>query len=525
MALPAEGQISMNDVNVELGYTGTAQIALNDAAVRTLAQVPSGAISLDNLHGKSNIPVSSGLVGWYDTGSVSGSTWTDKSGNGNNATITGASVTSTSGNGASNLTSALYGSSTAHGVSWPAAILPSTYTMFHVTRYTGSNNGRIIQGQTQNWLDGHWNGQSGVAYHNGWLTYYYGKLYNNDWGLSTSTNSSFRTYGAPRTFGGGGSPSYDRLTININPAVGTGENSTWMCAEVIVYNRTLNSTEIASMESWLATKYGISLLSATYSSDYFILGGGGGGGSGPSDNGGGGGGGGGIVNTSATLTAGTNYSTYVGAGGSSSDGGWSYFNGTYAWGGGKGGNYQTAGNPGGGCGGGGGRDGGTSNGGAGGQGYAGGASGGYSWSSAGGGGGAGGVGYNGVFPDYNAWNGSAGTGGIGAIYGISGNNLYWAGGGGGAWQTGGNGVPLGNSGGGGNGCNANVNGGSGTANTGGGGGAAQYSTPGNGGSGIVIVRYVGSKARAQGGGYVGQYTVGGTTYTIHIFYSSDTYYG
>lgn len=54
MALPASGQISMSQVNVELSKSATAQVALGDAAVRALAGVPAGAISLDNLHGKSS---------------------------------------------------------------------------------------------------------------------------------------------------------------------------------------------------------------------------------------------------------------------------------------------------------------------------------------------------------------------------------------------------------------------------------------------------------------------------------------
>ena len=55
MTLPVfPNPISLNQVNVELGLAGTTLISLNQASVRTLAGVPSGAISMNNLHGKSN---------------------------------------------------------------------------------------------------------------------------------------------------------------------------------------------------------------------------------------------------------------------------------------------------------------------------------------------------------------------------------------------------------------------------------------------------------------------------------------
>ena len=57
MALPASGQISLANVNVELSLTSTAQISMNDAAVRTLFAIASGAISMSNGFGKSNAPV------------------------------------------------------------------------------------------------------------------------------------------------------------------------------------------------------------------------------------------------------------------------------------------------------------------------------------------------------------------------------------------------------------------------------------------------------------------------------------
>ena len=53
MATPS-GTISLNDVNVELGLAGTTTISMNQASVRSLAGVPSGAISMQNLQNKSN---------------------------------------------------------------------------------------------------------------------------------------------------------------------------------------------------------------------------------------------------------------------------------------------------------------------------------------------------------------------------------------------------------------------------------------------------------------------------------------
>ena len=52
------GTISMSQVNTELGRSSTANISLNETAVRTLAGVASGTISMDNLRGKSNVSFS-----------------------------------------------------------------------------------------------------------------------------------------------------------------------------------------------------------------------------------------------------------------------------------------------------------------------------------------------------------------------------------------------------------------------------------------------------------------------------------
>lgn len=70
MTLPSSGAISLSAVNVELGRASTAAISLGETAVRNLAGIASGAISLSNLYGKSLVTGTTITVteGQYDTG-------------------------------------------------------------------------------------------------------------------------------------------------------------------------------------------------------------------------------------------------------------------------------------------------------------------------------------------------------------------------------------------------------------------------------------------------------------------------
>jgi hypothetical protein len=242
--------------------------------------------------------------------------------------------------------------------------------------------------------------------------------------------------------------------------------------------------------------------------DYLVVAGGGGGGSPNSGGGCGGGGagglrstvtatgGGGSLETALSLSYNTAYTVTVGGGGAG-------YNGSYN----KGSNsvFSTITSNGGGAGGGGT----TSNGGSGGgtnanqtdpgtgtanQGYAGANGGtGATVAGGGGGGGAGAVGTVGA----NQAIGSGGAGGSGVAVSITGSSVTYAGGGGGSSENVGYGGSnliggVGGSGGGGAGSGVGIDAVNGTANTGGGGGGARQGagqTPGNGGSGIVIVRY------------------------------------
>jgi len=254
---------------------------------------------------------------------------------------------------------------------------------------------------------------------------------------------------------------------------------------------------------------------------YLVVAGGGGGAGGNTAFQGGGGGGGGFQTGTTSLNPTLSYTVTVGAGGangssaSGTQGSNSQFGAlTASVGGGFGANRATTGGTGG-SGGGGGDQGGSGSAGAGGSGTVGqgnnggnGASG-TAFGGAGGGGGAGAVGGN-------ASTYSGGNGGNGSASSISGSSVTYAGGGGGAANnTLGGTAGSGGTGGGGVGGTGASTASSGTANLGGGGGGAT-NTAGQGGSGVVIISYVG--AQQFGGGIVT--SSGGST--IHTFNTSGT---
>jgi hypothetical protein len=150
---------------------------------------------------------------------------------------------------------------------WNSSInlVTSAYTIFCVTRLTGTTNARVLSTQYVpstggNWLLGHWSGYVNQYYAEGWVSGPYGTAANTawnvfmgDWSGSSTDLANLYTNGTAITTNSNGANSGPiGLGVNINSEVSTCE-----AAEIVVFNRVLSATERRLVDTYLGQKWGI----------------------------------------------------------------------------------------------------------------------------------------------------------------------------------------------------------------------------------------------------------------------------
>eukprot|EP00798_Chlamydomonas_sp_ICE-L_P029856 gene29856-17951_t len=202
-----------------------------------------------------------GLYAWYtpERWDVGTKSWNDISGNGRHATETRAG-TITVGDSTDPLGRSItcISGGTGSGIRFPADVLPETYTLFHLARYsTGGIRKRMFDGLGNNWLSGFHIGGSGLAYHGTWFTPQE-NLHGDEWVVSCDTKQLYRSNKVQRNnlIVNGNST---RLTINYGDFVAV-ESSDWACAEVIVFDRELTNAEMLGVEEYLYKKHSLTII-------------------------------------------------------------------------------------------------------------------------------------------------------------------------------------------------------------------------------------------------------------------------
>jgi len=218
-----------------------------------------------------DLPVKNGLVMWMDAADdttfsySSGTTvsqWRDKSGFNYHMVPVSAGPTRNAF-----LNSRKVLACTTSQQIWNSSINLSTsvYTIFGVTRLTGTTNARVLTTQYVpstggNWLLGHWAEHVNQYFAEGWVSGPYGtsantawNIFMGDWSGSSTDLANLYTNGtAIVTNSNGASAGPLGLGINVN-----SETSTCEAAEIIVFNRVLSTTERRLVHTYLGQKWGI----------------------------------------------------------------------------------------------------------------------------------------------------------------------------------------------------------------------------------------------------------------------------
>jgi hypothetical protein len=193
-------------------------------------------VQLDFLH---SILMSS-LVGWYNTRSFNSTDnkWYDISGQDNHAQTSGCKIDK----------NAVVGSTTSK-IAFPLNILPPTFTLIHVSKYTGTlaTSKRIFTGKTKDFYSGHNNGITGTAYHGTLISEPIETLQQMfEFDVHTSTNDKYFFNNTDLTSDTVDTTQTTSDQLIVNPTNGT-ENSDFAIALVLVYNTILTDDEIQNI--------------------------------------------------------------------------------------------------------------------------------------------------------------------------------------------------------------------------------------------------------------------------------------
>ena len=131
----------------------------------------------------------------------------------------------------------------------------SGYTFITVGRYSGTAQKRIFTGETGNHVIGWWSGRTGVAYHEAWLSDVSSGNTSN-WFMITDSSRTLRINGLFKATGNNNT--LPQMTINWgNIQYGT-ETSDWEIAEILIFDRALSVPELALVEDYVGSTYGLS---------------------------------------------------------------------------------------------------------------------------------------------------------------------------------------------------------------------------------------------------------------------------
>lgn len=250
---------------------GVQQTYNNKYFIRTGTTLNIGTTALQ----PNSNAVSGNLRLWLDPnfgitmdGSNKVSLWNDKSGQGNNAVQATYSQQPVFTAAVINNQPVLRFTAASSQTMVVSTNFPAPVTVLCVERLTSGANSRMLTARFNNWLLGFWGGARAQGYFEGWVTPSGTPAANTTWYLYSCTipgagqNSTVYENGTVIAASQNGVTGPNGFSLSGYFA--SSEFSNGDIAEVILYNRVLTSQEWQGVQSYLATKYALSVTPTSY---------------------------------------------------------------------------------------------------------------------------------------------------------------------------------------------------------------------------------------------------------------------
>ena len=209
------------------------------------------------------LPRPGNIVGRYNAASLKNDKWEDLSGKANHISADKIKGTLSKGEG---FKGEFVKGTTSDGFTLPQVFDNKNWSFFAVARYGSNQNQKriFVSGETdKNWLIGHHEGKTGVAYYNTWvtpdpLTNVHGTR---PWIRITAQHNNFETNGQSRSTGfsfdtDGQKPFNNPKSLGINVGQNSeSEPSDWNVYEILVYDVTLDVVDREKVDKYLKEKY------------------------------------------------------------------------------------------------------------------------------------------------------------------------------------------------------------------------------------------------------------------------------
>ena len=201
------------------------------------------------------------MFAWYESGKfdLANHKWANTiEKNGNDAQLgSGLTEFSESGNGAAKTVNGLKG--TPNDTIFFGPVIKATFSICSVTRYTNSASAeRILQGEGNNWLHGHYQGHTGLAYYGDWMTADVDNITSpTNWVVMCGTNAGSQLKLANGANVGTATGGKGDVKLWINYGDSPDQVSDFAIAEVMVWDRGLTNSEMFEASSYLMGKFGI----------------------------------------------------------------------------------------------------------------------------------------------------------------------------------------------------------------------------------------------------------------------------